>query len=164
MALTGIYPGSFDPVTNGHIDIIARAAHILDHLIVAVGVHHGKKPLFPSDERIAMLKEVIGPIAKDSGTKITVETFDNLTVDAARDFGASVMIRGLRDGTDLDYEMQLAGMNGEMAGEIETVFLAASPQVRHITGTLVRQIAAMGGNVEPFVPSAVARALKKMQG
>jgi len=164
MAITGIYPGSFDPVTNGHIDIIARAARILDHLVVAVGVHHGKKPLFPSDERIAMLERVIEPITRGSGTKITVETFDNLTVDAARDLGATVMIRGLRDGTDLDYEMQLAGMNGQMAPSIETVFLAAAPQVRHITGTLVRQIAGMGGDVAPFVPPAVAEALKKIRG
>lgn len=164
MALTGIYPGSFDPVTNGHIDIIERSVRIVGHLVVVVGVHHGKKPVFTADERIAMLEEQIDPIAKVAGAKITVETFDNLTVDAARDLGATVMIRGLRDGTDLDYEMQLAGMNGEMAPGIETVFLAASPRVRHITGTLVRQIAAMGGDVSPFVPPAVAAALQRKKG
>lgn len=164
MARRGIYPGSFDPVTNGHLDIIARAARILDHLVVAVGVHHGKKPLFSADERIAMLEARIAPIAKETGARITVETFGNLTVGAARDLGASVMIRGLRDGTDLDYEMQLAGMNGEMAGDVETVFLAASPRVRHITGALVRQIASMGGDVTPFVPAAVAEALQRKKG
>lgn len=159
MASTGLYPGSFDPVTNGHIDVIERAAAFLDQLVVAVGVHHGKKPLFDAGERVAMLEELTAPIAKETGAKITVRTFDNLTVDAAREAGARVIIRGLRDATDFDYEMQLAGMNGEMAGDIQTVFLAASPSVRHIAGTLVRQISAMGGDPSPFVPAAVARAL-----
>jgi pantetheine-phosphate adenylyltransferase len=164
MARTGIYPGSFDPVTNGHIDIITRAAAILDTLVVAVGVHHGKKPFFPADERIAMLKEQVEPIAARTGTEIVVRTFDNLTVEAAADVGATVMIRGLRDASDLDYEMQLAGMNREMAPGIETVFLAASPNVRHIAGTLVRQIASMGGDPGPFVPGPVAAALKARNG
>jgi pantetheine-phosphate adenylyltransferase len=164
MARTGIYPGSFDPVTNGHIDIITRAAAILDTLVVAVGVHHGKKPFFSADERIAMLKAQVEPIATRTGTEIVVRTFDNLTVEAAADVGATVMIRGLRDASDLDYEMQLAGMNREMAPGIETVFLAASPNVRHIAGTLVRQIASMGGDPGPFVPGPVAAALKARNG
>lgn len=161
MALTGIYPGSFDPVTNGHVDIIRRAAAILDRLVVTVGVHHGKKPLFSDAERVAMLEEQVAPIAKASGTEITVQTFDKLTVDAARSIDASVIIRGLRDSGDFDYEMQMAGMNGEMAPDVETVFLSASPDVRHIAGSLVRQIAAMGGNTAPFVPEPVSRALKQ---
>lgn len=160
MALTGFYPGSFDPVTNGHMDIIARAAKLVDKLVIGVGVHHGKAPLFSADERLAMLKELTAPVARDSGAKIELATFDNLTVDAARAAGAAVMIRGLRDGTDLDYEMQLAGMNGDMAADIETVFLAASPGVRHVTATIVRQIASMGGDTSPFVPKSVNKLLK----
>ncbi len=161
MALTGIYPGSFDPLTNGHLDIIARAAAILDRLVVVVGVHHGKKPLFSAEERVAMLEEQIAPIAAATGAEITVQTFANLTVDAARSVDATVIIRGLRDSGDFDYEMKLAGMNGEMAPDVETVFLTASPNVRHIAGTLVRQIAAMGGNTAPFVPASVSMALEK---
>lgn len=160
MALTGIYTGSFDPVTNGHIDIIERAAAILDALVVAVGVHHGKKPLFSAEERIAMLERETAPVAERTGTAITVRTFDNLAVDAARASGASVIIRGLRDASDFDYEMQMAGMNAQMAPDVHTVFLAASPNFRHIAGTLVRQIAAMGGDTSPFVPAIVAEALK----
>lgn len=159
MPRTGLYPGSFDPVTNGHIDVIERAAGFLDQLVVAVGVHHGKKPLFEAEQRVAMLEELTAPIAKRTGAEIAIRTFDNLTVDAARAAGAGVIVRGLRDATDFDYEMQLAGMNGEMAGDIETVFLAASPSVRHIAGALVRQISAMGGDPSPFVPAAVAEAL-----
>ncbi|MDH3580729.1 MAG: pantetheine-phosphate adenylyltransferase [Hyphomicrobiales bacterium] len=161
MAQTGIYPGSFDPVTNGHIDIISRAVKIVDRLIIVVGVHHGKKPLFSAEERVAMIEQAVAPIAKESSTGIEVQTFDTLTVDAARGAGARVIIRGLRDSGDFDYEMQMAGMNGEMAPDVETVFLAASPGVRHIAGSLVRQIAAMGGDVTPFVPGEVATALAK---
>lgn len=157
---TGFYPGSFDPVTNGHIDIITRASAILDRLVVAVGVHHGKMPLFDASERVAMLQEQVAPIAARNGTEIIVDTFDNLTVDAARAAGANIIIRGLRDAGDFDYEMQLAGMNSEMAPDVHTVFLAASPEHRHIAGTLVRQISAMGGDPSPFVPEAVAKALK----
>lgn len=160
MSHTGLYPGSFDPVTNGHLDIITRAAGILDKLVVAVGVHHGKKPVFSAEERIAMLEAEIAPIIEATGVEIVVQTFDGLTVDAAKQAGATVMIRGLRDASDFDYEMQLAGMNGEMAPGVETVFLAASPSVRHIAGTLVRQIAAMGGDTTPFVPAKVAAALE----
>lgn len=161
MAQTGIYPGSFDPVTNGHIDIISRAVKIVDRLIIVVGVHHGKKPLFSAEERVAMIEQAVAPIAKESRTGIEVQTFDTLTVDAARGAGARVIIRGLRDSGDFDYEMQMAGMNGEMAPDVETVFLAASPGVRHIAGSLVRQIAGMGGDVTPFVPGEVAAALAK---
>ncbi|MEC9369398.1 MAG: pantetheine-phosphate adenylyltransferase [Pseudomonadota bacterium] len=160
MATTGFYPGSFDPVTNGHVDIITRAARLVDKLVIGIGVHHGKKPLFSADERVAMLKEIAAPIGKAAKAEIVLTTFDNLSVDAARKAGATMMIRGLRDGTDLDYEMQLAGMNGAMAEDIETVFLAASPEVRHVTATIVRQIASMGGDTSPFVPMSVQKLLK----
>jgi pantetheine-phosphate adenylyltransferase len=159
MKRIGFTSGSFDPVTNGHLDVIARAARMVDELVVGIGVHPGKTPLFSTDEKIAMLKAETAPISKAAGCDIRIVTFDNLTVDAAKDAGATLIFRGLRDGTDFDYEMQMAGMNGTMAPGIDTVFLPASPGVRHVTGTLVRQIALMGGDVSAFVSPAVADAL-----
>ncbi len=164
MARTGFYPGSFDPLTLGHMNIIKRAATLLDRLVIAVGQHHGKKPLFSVDDRIEMLKAEAVPLGKDAGIEIDVQTFDNLAVEAARAVGANVIIRGLRNSGDFEYEVQMAGMNGEMAPGIETVFLAASPEVRHIAGTLVRQIASMGGNAAPFVPSSIAVRLSERFG
>jgi pantetheine-phosphate adenylyltransferase len=157
----GLYAGSFDPITNGHIDVIRQAARLLDGLVVAIGVHPGKTPLFTAEQRLAMLDEVAGPVAQAAGCDFTAVTFDDLAVAAAKRAGATVLIRGLRDGTDFDYEMQLAGMNGTMAGDIQTVFLPASPAVRPITATLVRQIAGMGGDVSAFVPAAIAAHLKQ---
>jgi pantetheine-phosphate adenylyltransferase len=156
----GLYAGSFDPITNGHIDVIRQAARLLDRLVVAIGVHPGKTPLFTAKQRLAMLDEVAGPVAKAAGCEFVSVTFDDLAVTAAKRAGATVLVRGLRDGTDFDYEMQLAGMNGTMAGDIQTVFLPASPSVRPITATLVRQIAGMGGDVSAFVPNAIAAHLK----
>src|SRR6201996_7559078 len=154
------YPGSFDPVTNGHLDVVRQAVGLCDRLVVAIGVNPGKKPLFSVEERLAMIKDVFGPVGAKAGCAIEGATYDNLTVTAAQRAGATIMIRGLRDGTDLDYEMQIAGMNQTMAGDVQTGFLPASPGVRPITATLVRQIAAMGGNVAPFVPASVAAGLK----
>jgi pantetheine-phosphate adenylyltransferase len=128
--------------------------------VVAIGVHPGKKPLFSTEERLKMLHDVCGPVAAQGGCTLEAVTYDDLAVTAARKYGATIMIRGLRDGTDLDYEMQLAGMNGTMAPDVQTVFLPASPVVRPITGTLVRQIAAMGGDISAFVPPLVASQLK----
>ena len=152
------YAGSFDPPTNGHLDVIRRSFAVADEIVIAIGTHPGKAPLFTADERKAMLNEVAGPIAM--GKPMLVTTFDDLTVDAARRHGATVLIRGLRDGTDLDYEMQLAGMNGNLAPDIQTIFLPASPNVRPITATLVRQIASMGGDISSFVPEVVRKALQ----
>jgi len=160
MPRIALYPGSFDPVTNGHLDVVEHAVTLCDRLIVAVAVHPGKKSLFSTEERLAMLKEVCAPIAKKAGCVFEASTYDNLTVTAARAAGASIMIRGLRDGTDLDYEMQLAGMNQTMAPEVHTVFVPASPAVRPITATLVRQIAGMGGDFSAFVPPSIAAKLK----
>jgi pantetheine-phosphate adenylyltransferase len=160
MKRIGFTSGSFDPVTVGHMDVIARAARMVDGLVIGVGVHPGKAPLFSPQEKIEMLKAETAAVAKDTGCRIEIVTFDNLTVDAAKAAGATTIFRGLRDGTDFDYEMQMAGMNGSMAAGIDTVFLPASPGVRHITGTLVRQIAMMGGNVSEFVSPGVARRLK----
>ena len=160
MKITGFTSGSFDPPTKGHLDVIARAARMVDRLVVGIGVHPGKVPLFTAQERIDMLEAETAPVVKATGCKIKIVTFDTLTIDAARAEEATVIFRGLRDGTDFDYEMQMAGMNGAMAGDIDTVFLPASPPVRHVTGTLVRQIALMGGPVADFVSPAVAKRLK----
>ena len=160
MPRIALYPGSFDPVTNGHLDVVRHAVTLCDRLIAAVGVHSGKKPLFSTEERLKMTRDVFGPVAAKAGCAFDCVTYDNLTVTAAQQNGATIMIRGLRDGTDLDYEMQLAGMNEAMAPDVHTVFIPASAPVRPITATLVRQIAGMGGDVSPFVPAGIAAALK----
>jgi pantetheine-phosphate adenylyltransferase len=160
MAKTALYAGSFDPVTNGHLDVVRGAARLADRLVLAIGIHPGKTPMFSVEERKAMLEECCGPVAKAAGCEIAVTTFDDLVVTAAQRAGATLLIRGLRDGTDLDYEMQMAGMNGTMVPQVQTVFLPASPAVRPITATLVRQIAGMGGDVSAFVPPSVAARLK----
>ena len=154
----GFYSGSFDPVTLGHCDVIARSLQLVDWLVIGIGVHPGKAPLFSVEERIEMLRIEVQRIAPAEST-VEVVTFDGLTIDAAREAKASAIFRGLRDATDFDYEMQMCGMNGAMAPDIGTVFLPASPGVRHITATLVRQIAQMGGDVTPFVTADIARRL-----
>jgi pantetheine-phosphate adenylyltransferase len=161
MPRTALYAGSFDPVTNGHLDVVRQAAGLADKLVLAIGVHPGKKPLFSADERIVMLEQTCGPIARREKCKLVCMTFDTLVVEAARKQGATLLIRGLRDATDFDYEMQMAGMNATMAPKVQTVFLPASAAVRPITATLVRQIAGMGGDVSAFVPASVAARLKK---
>jgi pantetheine-phosphate adenylyltransferase len=160
MPRTALYPGSFDPVTNGHLDVFRQAVGLCDRLIVAIGVHPGKKPLFTVEERFKMVREIFAPIAAKAGCAFDCTTYDKLTVTAAQKAGATIMIRGLRDGTDLDYEMQIAGMNETMAPDVQTVFVPASVAARPITATLVRQIAGMGGDVSAFVPPAVAAGLK----
>ncbi len=154
-----LYAGSFDPVTNGHLDVLKASLAVTDIVYAAIGIHPGKKPLFSFEERLALIEEATREEFGADGRRIRVVAFDGLVIDAAKEHGASIMIRGLRDGTDLDYEMQMAGMNETMAPELQTVFLPASPSVRTITATLVRQIAAMGGDIRPFVPAAVAGAL-----
>jgi pantetheine-phosphate adenylyltransferase len=157
----GLYPGSFDPVTLGHVDIVRRAAQLVDRLVIAVGTHHDKHPLFSAEERVKLAADVLTPVAENVGLGLDLTTYDSLTVDAAKKAYATVIIRGLRDAGDFDYEMQMAGMNAALAPEIETVFLASSPGTRHIAASLVRQIAAMGGDVSTFVPPRVAAALKQ---
>jgi pantetheine-phosphate adenylyltransferase len=156
---TAIYGGSFDPLTNGHLDVLKGALAIADKVFVAIGIHPGKAPLFSFEERVALIENSARAELTRDWQRIEVVAFDNLIIDAARAHGASILIRGLRDGTDLDYEMQMAGMNETMAPDLQTVFLPASPSVRTITATLVRQIASMGGDIRPFVPAAVAAAL-----
>lgn len=160
MPRIAFYAGSFDPVTNGHLDVVRQAVFLCDRLIVAIGINPGKKPLFSVEERLAMIRDAFDPLAAKAGCALEAITYNNLTVTEAQKHGATIMIRGLRDGTDLDYEMQIAGMNEAMAPEVYTVFVPASVAVRPITATLVRQIAGMGGDVSAFVPASVAASLK----
>lgn len=164
MAVTGLYSGSFDPLTNGHMDVIRRAAALVDRLVIAVGIHHGKTPFFDAEARVALIEQVAFPEIRQAGAAPQVITFDGLVVDAAREASAKVIIRGLRDTTDFDYETQMAGMNATMAPDVETMFLAASPEVRFIASSLVKQIAGMGGDISPFVPDAVADAISRKIG
>jgi pantetheine-phosphate adenylyltransferase len=161
MPRTALFAGSFDPITLGHVDVVRSAVRLADRLVLAVGVHPGKAPLFSAEERLAILEETCVPLGRAAGCEIACTTFADLVVTAARRAGATILVRGVRDATDFDYEMQMAGMNASMAPEIQTVFLPASPAVRPITATLVRQIAGMGGDVSAFVPAAVAAQLKK---
>lgn len=154
------YPGSFDPITNGHIDVLVQALDVAPKVIVAIGIHPGKTPLFSFEERADLIRQSIVEALPARAGDVSVVSFSNLVVDAAREHGARLLIRGLRDGTDLDYEMQMAGMNRQMAPDVQTVFLPAGVASRPITATLVRQIAAMGGNVSAFVPAPVFTALK----
>ena len=156
---TAFYPGSFDPMTNGHLDVLVQALNVAEKVIVAIGIHPGKAPMFSFEERAELIRTSLADVLPGKGADLSVVFFDRLVVDAARANGASLLIRGLRDGTDLDYEMQMAGMNRQMAPDIQTVFLPAGVATRPITGTLVRQIAAMGGDVSAFVPAAVLKAL-----
>jgi pantetheine-phosphate adenylyltransferase len=153
------YPGSFDPMTNGHLDVLIQSLKVASELIVAIGVHPGKAPLFTFEERAELIRRSLNDVVPGAASRLKVVSFGNLVIDAAREHGASLLVRGLRDGTDLDYEMQMAGMNRQMAPDIQTVFLPAGTASRPITATLVRQIAAMGGNVETFVPKALLHAL-----
>jgi len=161
MLRIALYAGSFDPVTNGHLDVVRHAVRLADKLVLAVGVNPGKAPLFATDERLSMLQEICAPLAKEAKCELACVTFSGLVVEAALKAGATILVRGLRDGTDFDYEMQMAGMNSALAPGIQTVFLPASSEVRPITATLVRQIAGMGGDVSAFVPASVAARLKK---
>ena len=154
----GFYPGSFDPPTLGHFDIINRGLALFDRLVVGIGVHPSKTPMFTEAERIAMLKEELDRLG--AAARCEVILFRGLTVDAARENGAQFILRGIRDAADLGYEAQLFGMNRTMAPDIETVFLAASPGTAHITATLVRQIASLGGDISPFVSPAVLQRIK----
>lgn len=160
MTRIGFYSGSFDPVTLGHTDVIARAARLVDALVIGIGIHPSKTPMFSDAERVEMLEAETRAIVRASGTRIDIVTFGDLAVTAARRHKAQVIFRGLRDGTDFDYEMQMAGMNGAMEPGIETVFVSASPAVRHIAANLVRQVAIMGGDVSAFVSPEIAKRLE----
>ncbi|MTI45782.1 phosphopantetheine adenylyltransferase [Roseibium hamelinense] len=162
MTRIALYPGSFDPVTNGHVDILRQSLALADKVVVAIGIHPGKTPLFSFEERVDLIHASADEqFPAEDARRIEVISFSNLVIDTAREQGAAYLVRGLRDGTDLDYEMQMAGMNGTLEPHIRTVFLPASPSVRHITATLVRQIAKMGGDITAFVPESVADPLRR---
>jgi len=156
---SGFYPGSFDPLTNGHIDILERCFQLVDRLVVGIGASAGKTPLFSIEERHAMLTEELSPRAKKANCAIEIITFDGLLVDAAKELNVQLIIRGLRNGADFDYEAQMIAMNRIMSPEIEVICLAAGPDTGFISSTLVRQIARMKGDVTPFLPASVAKKL-----
>lgn len=148
----GVYPGTFDPVTNGHLDIIHRAARLLDRLVIGVATNAGKGPLFPVEERVELVKAETDSIARKTGCVIEVVSFASLLVDFARDSGAQVIVRGLRAVTDFDYEFQMAGMNRRLDPDIELVFLMASEGNHFISSRFVKEIARLGGDIRSFVP------------
>jgi len=157
MTQTALYPGSFDPITLGHIDIIKRATKIVDRLIIAVGNHHEKNAFLDIETRMSLIQKEVEKISPN----IDVISFDELVVDCAQKQGASILIRGLRNGTDFDYEKQMAGMNAELDPEIETIFLGASAGFSHISSTLVRQIHKMNGDISNFVSPSALKTIKE---
>ena len=155
----GLYPGTFDPVTLGHTDIIARAATLVDRLVIGVAINRDKGPLFSLEERVAMLEAESAALDKSTGTEIVVQPFENLLIGCARDVGASVIIRGLRAVADFEYEFQMVGMNRALDNTIETVFLMADARRQAIASKLVKEIARLGGDVSKFVTPEVKMAL-----
>lgn len=155
----GLYPGTFDPVTNGHMDIIRRSCTLVDRLVIGVAINRDKGPLFDLEERVAMVKAECVPLGAEFGCEVIVHPFENLLIDCARDVGASVIIRGLRAVADFEYEFQMVGMNRSMDNSIETVFLMADAKNQAIASKLVKEIARLDGDVTKFVPAAVKNAL-----
>ncbi len=155
----GLYPGTFDPVTLGHLDIIKRAIKLVDHLVIGVATNPSKSPMFTLDERMAMMREETAPLAGDGRASIEVRTFDSLLMQFAEAVGANVIVRGLRAVSDFEYEFQMVAMNQRLNPEIETVFLMADPRHQAIASRLVKEIALLGGNIAPFTTPAVAAKL-----
>ncbi|MGV8840019.1 MAG: pantetheine-phosphate adenylyltransferase [Bauldia sp.] len=161
MARVALFPGSFDPMTNGHVDVLRAALEIADTVVLAIGIHPQKSPFFSVEERTAMLEDIVGGLDPAIRKRVSVMSFGGLLTDAARSSGATVIVRGIRDSSDVDSELRMAAMNAVTAPEIHTVFVAASPMNRHISATLVRQITEMKGDPSPFVPPQVAARLAK---
>ncbi len=157
----GLYPGTFDPVTLGHLDIIHRATALVDRLVIGVAINRDKGPLFDLEERVAMIEAECHKISAETGCEIVAHPFENLLIDCARDVGASIILRGLRAVADFEYEFQMVGMNRRLDASIETVFLMAEAQHQAIASKLVKEIARLGGNVSKFVTPPVRAALQK---
>lgn len=153
-----IYPGSFDPITNGHLDLIERASKQFDRLVVAALRHDSKQPVFTLEERLAMIAEAVAPLAN-----VSVDSFDGLLVDFAREQGAKLILRGIRAVSDYEYELQMALMNRNLAPEVETVFMLPSEAYSYLSSRLVREVAGHGGAVDALVPPGVARRLRAMR-
>lgn len=161
MARVGLYPGTFDPVTFGHLDIIRRASKLVDRLVIGVAINRDKGPLFSLEERVAMIETECTPLAVEAGIEIVAHPFENLLIQCAKDVGANMVIRGLRAVSDFEYEFQMVGMNRAMDDGIENVFLMADAEYQSIASKLVKEIARLGGDISHFVPAPVADALSR---
>ncbi|NIZ13539.1 pantetheine-phosphate adenylyltransferase [Phaeobacter sp. HF9A] len=160
----GLYPGTFDPITLGHIDIIRRATALVDRLVIGVAINGDKGPLFNLEERVAMIEAECAQLSEQTGTEIVVHPFENLLIDCARDVGAQVIVRGLRAVADFEYEFQMVGMNRALDDSIETVFLMAEARHQAIASKLVKEIARLGGDTSKFVTSKVDQKLRERLG
>ena len=156
----GLYPGTFDPITLGHLDIIRRATALVDRLVIGVAINRDKGPLFSLEERVALLEAEVSDLSAETGVEIVAHPFENLLIDCARDVGAGIIIRGLRAVADFEYEYQMVGMNRQLDDSVETVFLMAEAQHQAIASKLVKEIARLGGDVSKFVTPPVEAALK----
>ena len=161
---TGLYPGTFDPVTHGHLDIITRATALVDRLVIGVAINRDKGPMFTLEERVAMIEAEVAQISRETACEITAHPFENLLIDCARDVGATLIVRGLRAVADFEYEFQMVGMNRQLDDSIETVFLMAEAQHQAIASKLVKEIARLGGDASKFVTPAVNKALMARVG
>jgi pantetheine-phosphate adenylyltransferase len=155
----GLYPGTFDPPTLGHLDIIRRASFLVDRLVIGIAINRDKAPLFTLEERVAMVESECDHLRRETGMEIVAHPFENLLIDCARDVGATIILRGLRAVADFEYEFQMVGMNRRLDAGVETVFLRAEAQHQAIASKLVKEIARLGGNVAPFVTPPVKAAL-----
>lgn len=157
----GLYPGTFDPITYGHVDIIRRASLLVDKLVIGVAINRDKGPLFTLEERVAMIEAECQKLSEQTGTQIVAHPFENLLIDCAHDVGAQIIVRGLRAVADFEYEFQMVGMNRALDASVETVFLMADARHQAIASKLVKEIARLGGDVSKFVTPSVNEALEK---
>ena len=156
---TGLYPGTFDPPTSGHLDIIERALHVVDRLIMGVAINAGKSPMFGLDERVSMVRKSIVDLGGDAVSRVDVRPFDSLLMHFTKECGATIVIRGLRAVSDFEYEFQMAVMNAHLEPNVETVFLMASEQTQFVSSRLVKEICTLGGDISDFVPKNVKEQL-----
>ena len=158
---TGLYPGTFDPPTSGHLDIIKRALHVVDRLIMGVAINAGKSPMFALEERVAMVEQAIKDLGGDAASRVDVRPFDSLLMHFTKKCGATIIVRGLRAVSDFEYEFQMAGMNAHLEPNVETVFLMAAEQTQFVSSRLVKEICMLGGDITDFVPTNVKYKLKE---